>query len=68
MTRHAPLRVGDEDAVMQVSAALRLADELCEPCALYDVVVTQMVEVASDNDVHKQIVVVDFGVSQRLSI
>ena len=36
-------------------------DELCEPCTLYDVVVTQLVEVACDNDVRKQKVVTDFG-------
>ena len=51
------MRVGDDDAVKQVSAACRLVNELCEPCALYDVVVTQLVEVAGDNDVRKQIVV-----------
>ena len=53
--------VGDEDAIKQVSAACRLADELCEPGALYDVLVTQLVEVAGDNDVRKRIVVADFG-------
>ena len=54
MTQHArvvQLWGGDEDAIKQVSAACRLVDELCEPCALYDVVVTQLVEVAGDNDV-----------------
>jgi len=55
------LRVGDKDAVKQVSSACRLVDELREPCALYDVVISQLVEVAGDYDVRERIVVANFG-------